>query len=184
MKTIHYLKGEIPLNNQISGLPPVLPVDPKVLILGSMPGVQSLEGQQYYMNPRNHFWPILFKIFNQNELTEYEQKINWIKSKQVALWDTIQSCIRKGSLDSTIKDYVPNDIEKLLDENNTIKCVLCNGTKAYDILLKNINLVKFKHVHILKMPSTSPIPGRYTKSFIDKVEAWSVIADYIDKDVK
>lgn len=168
------------MNNHITGLAPILPEEPRLLILGSMPGVQSLEGEKYYMNPRNHFWPILFNIFNTRILQDYDEKISWVMSKQIALWDTIHSCIRKGSLDASIKELVPNNIEKLLQKNPTIECILCNGTKAYDTFNRYICMTDYKHIHVYKMPSTSPIPGRYTKSFAGKVEAWAIIADYID----
>ena len=36
-------------------LGPVVNKSTRVLIVGSMPGQQSLEKQQYYGNPRNHF---------------------------------------------------------------------------------------------------------------------------------
>ena len=48
------------LIHRIVGLPPVITKDSKVLILGSMPSVLSLESQEYYGNPRNHFWKIIF----------------------------------------------------------------------------------------------------------------------------
>ena len=36
-------------------LPPIVDCSTKVLIVGSMPGRQWLEKQQYYSNPRNQF---------------------------------------------------------------------------------------------------------------------------------
>jgi TDG/mug DNA glycosylase family protein len=34
---------------------PIIPKEPKVLILGTMPEMASLQQQQYYGHPRNHF---------------------------------------------------------------------------------------------------------------------------------
>src|SRR5690625_8040424 len=85
---------------KLISFPPVLPETPRVLILGSMPGGMSLEKQEYYGNPRNHFWDILFELFQQDPLTDYEEKMQFLKQHQIALWDTIGTCYREGSLDS------------------------------------------------------------------------------------
>jgi len=159
---------------RITGLKPVVPNSPRVLILGSIPGVQSLNKQQYYGNPRNHFWPIMFHIFNGHELSDYEARIDWIMGKEVALWDTIGSCIRPGSLDSKIRAEQPNDIISLLQQHPTIQRIICNGGKSYEVFKKYINLENAAcYVDVVKLPSTSPVPGRYTKSFEEKCNIWS-----------
>ena len=42
-----------------------------VLILGSMPGVKSLEEQQYYAHPQNRFWKVMASICNEPKLYEF-----------------------------------------------------------------------------------------------------------------
>lgn len=159
---------------RITGLPPILPKSPRVLILGSIPGVQSLNKQQYYGNPRNHFWPILFRIFDEPEVSDYGNRIDWIREKEIALWDTIGSCIRPGSLDSKIKAEEPNDIISLLQQHPSIKRIICNGGKSYDVFKKYINLERTAcYADVVKLPSTSPVPGRYTKSFEEKCAIWA-----------
>ena len=51
---------------KISSFPPIIKKDSKILILGSIPGIRSLEMQQYYAHPQNKFWKIIcaMKIFN------------------------------------------------------------------------------------------------------------------------
>ncbi len=155
---------------------PVLPANPKVLILGSMPGGISLKKEEYYGNPRNHFWDILFKLFDQESLTEYDEKIAFVKRKQLALWDTIGLCYREGSLDANIADEEPNDIIGLLNEHPGIRLIACNGGRSYETFRKNFNT---SDVDVIKLPSTSPIPGRYTKTFKGKLEEWGKILEYM-----
>ena len=38
---------------------PVVNENTKILILGTIPGIASLKNQEYYGNPRNHFWKII-----------------------------------------------------------------------------------------------------------------------------
>ncbi len=160
---------------KLISFPPVLPETPRVLILGSMPGGMSLEKQEYYGNPRNHFWDILFELFQQDPLTDYEEKMQFVKQHQIALWDTIGTCYREGSLDSNIKEAEPNDIMSLLSRFPSIKLIGCNGTKSYQMFHKYFPVDELKDVKVIKLPSTSPIPGRYTKTFAGKVEAWQQI---------
>ena len=42
---------------------PILPQNPTIFILGTMPGKQSLKQQQYYANKRNSFWKIIFEMY-------------------------------------------------------------------------------------------------------------------------
>lgn len=166
------------MNGKISSFPPILPKNPKVLILGSMPSVKSLEKQQYYGNPRNHFWPILFRLFEKEPMEDYEERIKFIKDRGIALWDSISCARREGSLDSAIKEEEPNNIPELLNQYPQIRFIGCNGTKSYDTFRKYFG-TRWESVHIEKLPSTSPIPGKYTKSFDEKVQAWRVLLNYL-----
>ncbi len=55
-------------SKEIEGFKPVADQSAVILILGSMPSEESLRRQQYYGNPRNHFWPILFALYDQEPL--------------------------------------------------------------------------------------------------------------------
>lgn len=157
-------------------LPPIVDDKTRVLVVGSMPGVQSLEKQQYYGNARNHFWPIIGEVFQEEIPTVYRERIALLKKYGVGLWDTIQSCERKGSLDATIRNEVPNDFRWLFETYPQIELVLFNGGKAFDVFKKQVGLDILTGRSYEKMPSTSPIPGKNIKSFDEKVMVWQIIA--------
>lgn len=157
-------------------LPPIVDDKTRVLVVGSMPGVQSLEKQQYYGNARNHFWPIISEVFQEEIPTVYRERIAVLKKHGIGLWDTIQSCERKGSLDATIRNEVPNDFHWLFAMYPQIELVLFNGGKAFDVFKKQVGLELLAGRSYEKMPSTSPIPGKNIKSFDQKILAWQIIA--------
>ncbi len=164
---------------RIFGLDPIVGEDPKVLILGSMPSVESLRKQEYYGNKRNHFWKIMFQLFDSLERAEYEEKIAFLKDQNIALWDVLYSCHREGSLDSNIKNEVPNEIESFVKCNPTLRLIVCNGTKAYKSYQKYIGLNRFPELKVIKLPSTSPVPGKYNKNLEGKLQEWKKIKEYL-----
>jgi len=146
---------------------------PRVLILGSMPGIASLEAVQYYAHPRNAFWPIMASYFNfKNELT-YSEKLSIVKHRQVALWDVLASCEREGSLDSAIKNetMVPNLIEDWLKQQSTVTTILCNGGKSAQTFKKHFKtLFSSQDINVVKLPSTSP--AHAAMSLAEKKQQW------------
>lgn len=153
-------------------LKPIVDDATKVLILGSMPGVISLQKQQYYGNERNHFWGIMSALFEQDIPDSYEGKLALLKNHHIGLWDTIESCERKGSLDSAIKGEVPNDFNTFFKNYPQIELVLFNGGKAEAVFKKHMDKAQWPTIRFVKMPSTSPVPGRNVKSFEEKIISW------------
>lgn len=164
---------------RLYSLAPIIAPNAKVLILGSMPGKQSLEMQQYYHNKRNHFWSIIFSLLNEEYTDDYEKRKVIIKKHQIALWDVIKECERVGSLDSKIKNEIPNDFERILSEHPTIKLICLNGTKAYQVFKKYAADKINPEIKIVKLPSTSPVPGKNVKSYDEKLREWSIIKTYL-----
>jgi len=160
---------------------PIVDSSTKVLIVGSMPGKQSLEKQQYYGNPRNHFWPIIGQLLQVEVPEDYCERIALLKKRAIGLWDTIEACERKGSLDAAIRNEKPNDFQTLFETYPNIKLVLFNGAKAFDVFKKHIGLELLAGRAYKKMPSTSPIPGKNIKSFDEKVEEWRIILSYLSQ---
>ena len=154
----------------------------KILILGSMPGVKSLEHQQYYAHPHNRFWKLMGLLCKHNNLyyIGYETKLKILLDHNLALWDVLKYCEREGSMDSDIKNEIPNDFIKLLKKYNNIKMICFNGNKAYIAFKKYFPelLCEYKHY---KLPSTSPANARFTLENLYQV--WNT-AIYIDNNLK
>lgn len=155
----------------ISSFKPLIYEDSNILILGSIPGEKSLQMQEYYAHPRNQFWRLLAAIYNEDVPQSYQDKISFLKSHQIAVWDTIDRCTRKGSLDSRIQGETLNSIEKLIELYPNIKHVFLNGSKAFQLFEKQLK------DHPLDIPysrldSSSPA---YTKRFDLKLKGWEQI---------
>ena len=162
------------MSNRISSFPPVVYQDSEILILGSIPGAKSLEMQEYYAHPQNKFWSIVFELFNEDFTKDYQQKLQILRKNKIALWDVIDSCERKGSLESEIKNETGNDILKLLEDYPNLKIIFCNGQKSYKNLIKTFE--KNIKIPIVALPSTSPL---HTISFDKKLEVWQQIKDRV-----
>lgn len=167
---------------QVQSFPPIVGKFPRVLILGSMPGVASLEAVQYYAHPRNAFWPIMGELFGIDPGTDYALRIAQIAEKPVVLWDTLKHCSRPGSLDSAIvRDSVEaNDIPDLLLQHPRIQAVACNGATSAEYFRRLVlpRLEETSTIELLKMPSTSP--ANAGMNFAQKLAAWRRLLDYID----
>ena len=108
-----------------------VPASPRILILGTMPGKESLRLQQYYANSSNRFWKIIAKAADKPLPEDYSKRLRLLDQLHIALWDVYASAERKGSLDSNIKNGEQNDVQSLINSNPSIKKVLFNGGKAY-----------------------------------------------------
>ena len=145
---------------------PIWAENARVLIVGSMPSVKSLEDAQYYAHPRNAFWPMMFDVFGETPSRDYERKKALIREHGLALWDAAAMCEREGSLDSDMRDVVYNDFGRLYDRCPNIETVLCNGATAHKLFLKSGWAGERR---VIRMPSTSPA---YTLPYAKKLETW------------
>ena len=163
----------------LRSFPPVAGRGARVLILGSMPGGESLRRQQYYAHPRNAFWPVMGMLFGFDPALSYPERLDALKRAGVALWDTLAGCERSGSLDSNIREPEPNDITGLLRKHPGIRTVCCNGTASFGFLKKyHPALFDRPGLEILRLPSTSPAAALY--SFEEKLARWSIVKERAD----
>lgn len=164
---------------EVSGFPPLSRPDARILILGSMPGRESLAQQRYYAHPRNSFWPIVTGLFGITE-TDYQQKSDQLTLRGVAVWDVLKTCSRKGSLDADINDrtIVTNDFQAFFVQHPAIAHVFFNGAKAEAVYLKRVLPGLAGAPAMLKLhrlPSTSPAYAGMTLK--QKTREWQTILE-------
>lgn len=156
------------MDQRITGFAPVWRDDARVLILGSMPSVESLNQSFYYAHPRNAFWPMLSQILGEETPASIEDKKAMLIRHGIALWDTVESCERQGSLDSNIRGARANDFEYLYKNCPGIRYVFFNGGTA-EQLYKRLVAKADERFIFRRMPSTSPA---YTLKYESKLAAW------------
>lgn len=158
---------------RIKSFPPVSAPDSKLLILGSMPGEASLAVNEYYAHPRNQFWPIITDILKRDRILSYPEKTGLLKENQIALWDVLEACQRKGSLDSNIQDETPNDFITFFAGHPKIKTICFNGGKAQSSFKKWVMpaLADNDAYKFVLLPSTSPANASY--NFEQKRHLWN-----------
>ena len=137
----------------------------RVLILGSMPGEESLRRQEYYAFKHNAFWRIMGEIFDFSTELPYPDRLAALRAHGVALWDVLAACERPGSLDSDIRAALPNDIPGLVKKLPKLERILCNGGAARSYLRRF-----FPELDARQLPSTSPAAARFT--YAEKLAAW------------
>ena len=162
----------------IISFPPVVNKTCKVLILGSMPGLDSLRFQQYYGHKRNSFWHIIFSLTSTEASDDYRVKKKCLLKNKIAVWDVLKSCDRKGSLDSAIKkkSIVTNDFKNFFKMYPSIRTVFFNGATAQNEFNKRVVpelKESFGYIKYHRLPSTSPAMAMMTRE--EKLSKWSLI---------
>ena len=160
----------------LRGLPPVIDQRARILILGLFPSTASLAAQQYYAHPQNLFWRIVGEVVGQSlHEMSYGARCEAVKGAGIAIWDVFASCSREGSLDSAIRDAVPNDfsvlqksavVERRCGDFPVLSRVCFNGQKA----AKHIKEFDAAGVDVVVLPSTSP--ANAGMCFGEKLALW------------
>jgi len=155
--------------------PPVVNAATRVLVLGSLPGEQSLARAQYYAHPRNHFWRLIGDVIEVDLAgLDYPDRLDTLLGSGVGLWDVVASAVRSGSLDVNIREHSANALGELAARLPHLKAVGFNGGTSARIGQKE--LAGEAHLTLVPLPSSSPA---YTLSYERKREAWMRLKDFL-----
>ena len=150
---------------------PIADNDISILVLGTLPGDQSLKMAEYYGQARNRFWKIISTITNKPLPQTYTDKKKLLLQSGIAVWDVAHKANRKGSLDSAIENEEPNDLDTFIEIHKKLKVITFNGAKAealYDRYFTRRAEIKY-----VSLPSTSPANAGI--SLADICDRWKVI---------
>jgi len=164
----------------VRSFPPLAIPSARVLILGSMPGVASLQKNEYYAHPRNAFWVIMGKLFDCGADVPYGERVARLQQRDIAVWDVLQCCVREGSLDSDIArdSETANDLRGFFRAHTQLHYVFFNGNKAQQVFRKHLEgdvQREFPQLVFSRLPSTSP--AHAGMSLPDKLQAWGAVAE-------
>ncbi len=156
---------------------PVVDGRSRILILGSMPGKESLRKQQYYGHAQNAFWKLMSALLNEPHYEDYEKRLDMLLRNSIALWDVIQSCERKSSLDSDIKNAEAHDFAAFFAAHPNIRRVFFNGHMAYNTFARQVGF-EFNEIVFERLGSTSPA---HAISFEKRLTDWKRILTYLGR---
>ena len=171
-------------------LTPFLPVNAKILMLGSFPPPPERWTMNfYYPNFQNDMWRIFGLIFfdNKDHFVAGANKAfdegrirQFLTSKGIALFDTAEEVIRhKGNASDQFLEIVkPVDLKELLQQIPLCNTIVTTGQKATDTLMEIIGIrqsapvcgyidtvFQNRNIRCYRMPSSS---RAYPKSLPNK----------------
>jgi TDG/mug DNA glycosylase family protein len=163
---------------RVRSFPPIETRGSRILVLGSMPGGASLAAGRYYAHPQNLFWRIMMDLLRGGPELSYAARIRLLKAHGIALWDVLESCVREGSLDSSIEEasISVNDFGSFYRSHPKIRRVFFNGAKAEAAYRRYVVPSlgpELPPLEYRRLPSTSPAHAALT--FEKKRTAWRVV---------
>jgi len=158
----------------IRSFAPVSTTDARMLILGSMPGKESLRHNQYYAHPQNAFWKIMGELVGAHPHLPYAERLEILKSCGIALWDVLATCMRESSLDSHIRKEAANDFATFFAQHPHITHVFFNGAKAEQSFNRFVlGKQELPLLTLHRLPSTSP--AHAGMRYAEKLQAWRIV---------
>lgn len=155
------------------GFDPITTPEARVLILGSLPGRESLKRQEYYAKAGNSFWWIMGELIGASPGMPYQLRCERLREKGIALWDVCRSAERDGSLDTNIigSSVDPNDFKTFLAVHSQIQLICFNGQRSEKLFRQKVSpyLKEIPPIQQRVLGSTSPA---HTVNRADKLKHW------------
>lgn len=158
-----------------AGFPPIADPRARVLVLGSLPGVKSLEMREYYAQPFNAFWRIMGELVGAGAALEYPARLVRLRAHGIAVWDVLAAGERDGSLDSAIvrASMVVNDFGAFFAHHPQLRLICFNGNTAAGLFTRKVLprlAPDWAAIERRALPSTSPAYA--SMRFEQKLARW------------
>jgi len=162
------------------GFPPIEDAAARVLVLGSLPGVKSLEMREYYAQPYNAFWRIMGELVGAGPELEYPARLVRLRAHGIAVWDVLAAGEREGSLDSAIvpASIVVNDFGAFFARHRELRSICFNGNTAAGLFKRKVLPglePQWAAIERRTLPSTSPAYA--SLRFEQKLARWREALD-------
>ena len=135
----------------VEGFPPLMCHEPRVLILGTIPGKNSISANEYYYDKKNRMWKMLAKLATQKLPTNYTEKKVLLEHLHV----------------------IPNDIVGFVRKNPTITKIAINGYGKYKEFGEKLENRFGQSIKVFRLPETSGLNATWTLEKLCK--EWSVV---------
>lgn len=164
------------MSERKAGIPPEVPDDAVLLVLGSLPGEASLAARRYYAHPRNLFWRLVGGAIGQDLVAlDYPARLEALAAARIGLWDVVASAHRPGSLDSAMRGIEANPLADLVRTLPDLRGVAFNGATSAKVGRKA--LAQVEGLTLIDLPSSSP--AHASMSYAEKAARWAVLADVL-----
>lgn len=153
-------------------IPPVYDETSRVLILGSFPSVKSREGHFFYHHPAEPLLAASGGAFWRGTARLHRRKARLSPAKSHRRVGRHRLCEITGSSDSSIKNVVPNDLNRILDAAD-IRQIFCNGATSFNLYKKYC--LPATNREAVKLPSTSPANAAFSLERLASL--WTPVRD-------
>ena len=151
----------------------------RVVILGSLPGEQSLSERRYYAHPSNQFWKLVGAVLDRDLVTlPYTQRISALLHGGIGLWDVVKSAHRRGSGDAEIRDAQANALAQFAASIPGLRALAFNGAKAAAIGRTQLaGLSGLTEPALVDLPSSSA--AHAAMPLAEKRKIWLGLRDFL-----
>lgn len=195
------MQTNLPKSIESHPLRPFLPINAKVLFLGSFPPKKNRWSMEFfYPNFQNDMWRIwgLLYFGNPNYFVvkdekkfDYNKVVDFCNKLGFAIYDTATSVCRlqDNASDKFLEVVEETDLQKLLQSIPDCKVIVTTGEKATDVLVSKYGcekpkvgeyvplVISGKSYLFYRMPSSS---RAYPLALAKKAEAYSVLKQYFE----